>query len=167
MTINLSTMQLHIGADRRLVFQMLSAFDSGVIPGPEGSSKVLSRDGNRLVVEFLTPVNTPIGRRSIRTVEEVALFEPERIMFNALEGPLSSMEEEFQLSDREGCTTLKYDGRFIMPWRLFGWLIGRLYVKGAIRRVVWEHMVQIKQAAEARASRSKLFPSACSHKTSI
>ena len=56
------------------------------MPGSEGSSKVLERDGDHMVAEFVTPVKTLTGKHSYRTVEEVALYPDDRITFRALEG---------------------------------------------------------------------------------
>ncbi len=154
---------VHIMADRRLVFQMLSAIGQGQMPGSEGSSKVLEREGDRIVAEFHTPVKSVTGTKVYRTVEEVYLYPEERITFRGLEGPMALMEEEFLLEEDQGCTDLHYSGTFAMGYWIFGWLVARFYVKRMLQRVVREHMLEIKGASEARASRSKVFANACDH----
>ena len=61
---------VHIHADRRLAFQVLTAFGAG--GQNQASSRVLRRDEDRLLVEFHTPGISLTGRRRIyRTVEWV------------------------------------------------------------------------------------------------
>ena len=59
--VKLPELKVHIKADQRLVFQLLSAIGQGLMPGSEGSSKVLKRNGDTLVAEFITPVKTLTG----------------------------------------------------------------------------------------------------------
>ena len=157
MKVNLARQRITIDAPRPLVFQMLSAFGRGHLPGGQGeSSKVLERDGNRMVVELFTQD----GKRRYRTVEEVLLFPPERITFSHLEGPLHSSSEEFRLADATGGTELSYQGDIwcrigLMPGA--GWAIARFYVRPKYDRIIRLHMERLKNAAEARAARSHVF----------
>ena len=157
MKVQLASQHITIDAPRALVFQMLSAFGRGHLPGDEGeSSKVLERDGDQLTVEFITME----GKRSYRTVEEVTLFPPERITFRHLEGPLHYSSEEFRLEEASGGTELSYRGdiRCRLAWLPgVGWLIARFYVRPKYDRVIRQHMERLKTAAEARAARSHLF----------
>ena len=161
--IKLPTLKVHIRADQRLVFQILSAIGQGQLPGSKGSSKILQKEDSRLVAEFVTPVKTLTGRKSYRTVEEVVLYPSERITFRALEGPLRHMEEEFRLEEDQGCTDLYYSGEFGMGYWVLGWLIARFYVKGLMRKTILDHMMEIKEASESRAARSKVFADTCAH----
>ena len=157
MKVQLTNRRITIDAPRPLVFQMLSAFGRGHLPGDEGeSSKVLERDGDRLTVEFFTLD----GKRRYRTVEEVTLFPPERITFRHSEGPLHHSSEEFLLEDVADRTELSYQGdiQCRMAWLPgMGWLIARFYVKRKYDRVIRQHMDRLKTAAEARAARSHVF----------
>ena len=73
MKVKLAGRKLHIDAPREMVFQMMSAIGKGSLPGSQGeSSRVLSRDGDTLTAEFLTPS----GKRIYRTVEDVRLYPP-------------------------------------------------------------------------------------------
>ena len=157
MKVQLTNRHITIDAPRPLVFQMLSAFGRGHLPGDDGeSSKVLERDGDRLTVEFFTLE----GKRRYRTVEEVTLFPPERITFRHLEGPLHHSSEEFRLEEVADGTELSYRGdiQCRMPWLPgMGWFIARFYVKPKYDRVIRQHMDRLKTAAEARAARSHVF----------
>ena len=143
-----------IRAPRELVFQMLSAMGQGQLPGPQADrAKLLSRQDNRLIVEF----HTRVGRRSYRTVEEVTLYPPERITFSHLEGPLDASWEEFLLEDHPQGTLLRYQGQFDYRFPLFGWFIAHLYIKPRYNRLIRDHLAHLKAAAEARAARSHVF----------
>ena len=157
MKVKLAEPTAHFKAPRPLVFQMLSAIGKGTLPGAQGeSSKVLERDGDTIIAEFMTPS----GKRTYRTVEEVQLYPPERITFRHLEGPLVFSEEEFNLTEQDAGTELRYKGKMEcrVPWMPgIGWLIAMLYVRPKYNKVIREHMKDLKVAAEARAARSHLF----------
>ena len=157
MKVKLSDNEVFINAPRELVFQMLSAIGRGSLPGNQGeSSRVLERDGDRIVAEFLTTS----GKRTYRTVEDVRLYPPDRITFRHLESPLSYSEEEFLLKEVEGGTALSYRGDIEcrMHWLPgVGWLVAWIYVKRKYDSVIRDHMDRLKAAAEARAARSHVF----------
>ena len=157
MKVQLAQQRITIDAPRPLVFQMLSAFGRGHLPGDEGeSSSVLERDGDRLTVEFFTME----GKRRYRTVEEVTLFPPERITFRHLEVPLHYSSEEFRLEEVADGTELSYRGdiQCRIAWLPgVGWLIARFYVRPKYDRVIRHHMERLKIAAQARAARSHIF----------
>lgn len=155
-TVPLRPHTVSITAPRKLVFQMMSHFGRGRLPGDNNeSSKVLEHEDNHLVVEFTT--KTPVG--TYTTVEEVRLYSPERITFKHLSGPLRYAREEFALEEvDERHTDLTHSGEFV--WHdtpLYGWLGGILYIRPVFERTMLKHMAQIKQAAEARAARSRVF----------
>ena len=70
MKVSLKTQEIFIDAPRELVFQMLSAIGKGSLPGGNDSSRVIERNGNEIIAEFLTPS----GSRVYRTVERVVLY---------------------------------------------------------------------------------------------
>ena len=159
-SIRLRPHTVRIQAPRELVFQMMSHFGRGRLPGDNNeSSKVLERDGNRLIVEFQT--KTPTGA-TYTTIEEVRLYPPERITFEHLSGPLRCVREAFTFGAVDARQTdLTHSGEFV--WSrvpLLGWLGGMFYVRPIFERTLMNHMEQVKQAAEARAARSRVFPSA-------
>lgn len=155
--IKLKSHSIRINAPRELVFQMMSHFGRGRLPGDNNeSSKVLSRDENRLLVEFRTKALFA----TYTTVEEVVLHPPERIAFRHLSGPLRYALEEFTFEDvGEAETLMTHSGEFI--WSMlpfFGWLGGLIYARPVFQRTLLKHMAQVKAAAEARAARSRVFP---------
>ena len=157
MKVKLADRKVTIDAPRELVFQMLSAIGKGRLPGAEGeSSRVLERDGNTIIAEFMTPS----GKSIYRTVERVQLYPPERITFCHLEGPLTYSDEAFDLIEQDGGTELRYCGEIecrvpFLPG--MGWLTALTYVRHKYNSVIRNHMDSIKMAAEARAARSHVF----------
>ena len=153
MKVKLARRTLLIGASIELVFQMLSAFDVGSLPGTQGdSSSVLERNGDTIIAEFVTTS----GKRTYRTVEKVRLYPPWRITFRHLEGPLSFAAEEFTLVERDGCTELRYQGEVEcrVGWLPgVGWLIARFYVTRKYDALIGSHMELLRADAEARENR--------------
>ena len=136
---------------------MMSHFGRGRLPGDNNeSSKVLERDGNRLTVEFKTKALFA----TYTTVEVVNLYPPERITFRHLSGPLHYANEEFRFEEMDGRQTdLTHSGEFIWSiFPLFGWFGGIIYTRPVFERTIVKHLEQVKQAAEARAARSRIFP---------
>ena len=162
MKVKLARQRITMDAPRPLVFQMLSAFGRGHLPGDQGeSANVVERNDNQLLVEFFTLD----GKRRYRTLEEVVLYPPERITFSHLEGPLHYSSEEFRLTEVASGTDLSYRGdiQCRMKWLPgIGWMIARFYVRRKYNRVIRLHMARLKMAAEARAARSHVFPRAAS-----
>ena len=144
-----------IDAPREMVFQKMTAFDRGRMPGdPNESSEVLSRDGDSLVVEF----KSRAGLFTYTTVEEVTLYPPERIAFKHLSGPLHYAYDEFMFEDRDGQTLLTHRGEIVWSrFPFFGWLGAVVYTRPMFNRVVAKHMDIIKTTCEARAARSHVF----------
>ena len=144
-----------INAPRELVYQMMSSFGRGKLKGDNNeSSRVVSRDGDKVIAEF----RTSTGRRTHTTLEEVTLQPPGRITFRHLEGPLEYAVEEFLFHDVDGRTELIHRGEFIWrSWPFLGWLAGWFYIRPRFERVLERHMDQIKTAAESRAARSHVF----------
>ena len=156
--VRLPPMEVHIHADRRLAFQVITAFGASVA-GAAASSRVLSREGRRLLVEFHTPAPGLLGGRKVyRTVEWVTPREPEAVEFETVEGPLSMMRDGFTLQAEGGCTRLRYESEFGIRGGVVGWLISWLYVRPRMRRLMGEHLRELKETVEARARRSLAFP---------
>ena len=120
--VHIPLMSVHIHADRRLAFQVITAF--GASTGDGSSSKVLEREGERLLVEFHTPGRDLLGRRrTYRTVEWVTPREPDVIKFEGVEGPLTMLRDRFDLVEEGGCTRLDYRSEFGLAGWVFGWLV--------------------------------------------
>ncbi len=155
--VRVEAVETHIHADRRLAFQVLTAFGASQSDG--GSSTVLKDDGNRKLVEFRSLIPTAAaGKQMIRTVEWVTLHEPEAIDFEGVEGPLPFLRDRFVLQDTGGCTSFRYESTFGLKGWIVGWLIGRRRVKLRLSRFMRAHADSLKATIEERARRSRVFP---------
>ena len=155
--IRLRPQTIRIDAPRELVFQMMSHFGRGRLPGDNSeASRMVCREGDRVVVEF----RTRAGFFAYTTLEEVTLYPPERIAFRHLNGPLAYAAEEFAFREvAEKQTELTHSGEFVWSkFPLFGRLGGLIYTRPVFERAIAAHMAQVKSAAEARAARSRVFP---------
>ncbi len=164
-SIKLDPIEVPIHADRRLAFQVMTAFGAGPKDAAE-SSKVLEHDGDRVLVEFHSPVKGLHGRTKVyKTTEWVMPHEPERIDFEHVNGPLEIMHDHMELEEVEGgCMTLRYTSEFAVRWWWPGWIIGILYVRPTLRKMMEKHLLDLKETIEERAQRSHLFPQ-CAHIT--
>ena len=154
--IKLASQNLSIKAHRELVYQLITAIGRGKLPGSNAmSSKLISKDENKIVAQFYTKTRL----YTVTTVEEMTLYPPERIAYRWLKGPIKYVAEEFLLRETEnGGSELVYNGEFDLKIPIWGWLFGHLWVKRRFEKVVLEHMEEIKEASEARAARSHLYP---------
>ena len=120
--IKASSVDIHIHADRRLAFQVLSAFGAGG-SSDGATSRILEANpaSGEMLFEFHTPVSGAFGRKVVyRTVERVRLSEPGSIEFEGVEGPFSLPQDRFALEVEEGCTRFRYDSVF----GIRGWVFG-------------------------------------------
>lgn len=156
--IPLRPAEVHIHADRRLAFEVITAFGANSLPS-HGRSTVLERQGDRLLVEFHTSVQGPLGRRKVyRTVERVALRPPEAVEFEGVEGPLRRLRDRLVFVEEGGCTRLRYESEIGLGWGIIGWLVGRLLVQPMMQRFMRKHLVEMKETVEARAKKSRVYP---------
>lgn len=162
--ITLPTAEIHIHADRRLVFQVVTAFNadvsSGGVPGPE----VVEDAGDRKLVRFSTPVKFLGMTKIFPTTEWVTMKEPEQIDFNLVPGNgpivggLRSLADRFTFEDREGCTLMRYDSTFAIRWSWPGWVLGKLLFAPILESHMKQHLQELKVTVEKRAKRSRVFP---------
>ena len=149
MKVKLADQAITIRTPRSKVFQMFSSFGVDKPSAETGeSATVMERDGNRLVVEFVSRD----GRKLYRTLEEVHLYPEERITFRHLKGPLHHASEEFRLSCVPEGTHITYQGQIEcrMPFLPgAGWLMALLYVRPKYGAVVKRHIGMLKESAEA------------------
>lgn len=156
--IKVPPLRVHLHADRRLVYQVVTAFG-----GPsfeEGaSSKVLDHDGDRVLVQFDTPAKDFLGRRKIyRTVEWVSSREPDLIEFDGVDGPLPLLHDRFTLAEAGNCTNLIYESEFGVRGGIFGWLFGKVVVIRLMQRMMRDHVAELKRSVESRSERSRVYP---------
>ena len=167
--ITLEPRSIHIQADRRLVYQVLTAYGQSGLDGY--STRVMEDHGDRKLVEFHTPLKVHNRTHVARSVEWVQLTEPERIDFWLAEGyeeksvfALSLLEDAFVLDARGGCTEMTYESRLAVKAPVIGWLLARLIIGPVMRRHMVEHLEEVKALCEARAVRSRVFPQGeCGH----
>ena len=156
--LRLKPREVEIQADQRLVFQYLTAFGRGEA-GDDRTSRVLRDDGARKLVEFRTEIRDLIGRRrTVRTTEWVTLTAPESINFEAVSGPLAILRDRLELEEHDGCTVLRYHSTIGVRGWIFGWLVAALVIRPIAERHTRLHLRDIKEATEARARRSKVYP---------
>ena len=156
--LHLKSRQVEIKADRRLVFEYLTAFGGGGA-GDTGTSRVLRDEGARKLVEFRTEIRDLVGRRrTVRTTEWVTLNAPASIDFEAVSGPLAILRDRLELGEDGGCTVLRYHSTIGVRGWIFGWIVAALVIRPIADRHTRLHLLEIKEATEARARRSKIYP---------
>ena len=147
----LPALDIAIEARPGLVFQLISAVGQGA---DAAHARVVERPSpERAIVEFTTRV---MGR-TVRTLEEVGFHAPDLISYRLLKGPIPGVEEEFRVEPDGEWTMLRYRGTFTVhsPW--WRGAFDRIVVPRIYRRAVLASMAQIKQAAEERQAKSRVF----------
>lgn len=153
----LPPVECHIHADRRLAFEVLTAFGAKQEDG--GSSRVLVDEGQRKLVEFRTPIPTTRGgETTYRTVEWVMLREPEEIRFEGVEGPLTLLKDRFLLRAEDGCTGFRYESVIGVGGSVAGWVLAQRRVRPRVERFMIHHVQQLKATIERRAKQSRVYP---------
>lgn len=161
--ITIKPQEVHIHADRRLAFEVLTSFGTAMRSGDGGSAEVLRDEGDRMLVRFNTPVKL-LGLIKIWPTEEwVTPTEPEQIDFELvpgkgpLVGGLKLLTDRFTLHDASGCTVMRYESTFGIRWSWPGWLLGKLAIAPLIRSHMHHHLDDVKDTIEARAARSHVY----------
>lgn len=153
--------EVHVHADPRLAFQVITAFGASAQHAGGASSQVLekSENGNRLLVEFHTPAKNLLGRPKVyRTVEWVTLHEPEAVDFEGIEGMFPLLRDRMVLENEDGHTRLRYESTFGLWGGVLGSVFGRLAVRPKLEKFMREHLIEMKETIETRASRSRIYP---------
>ena len=156
--IKMRPAEVHVHADRRLAFEVMTAFGASS-QDSHAQSRVLERQGDQLVVEFHTPAPGLLGRSKVyRTVERVTLRPPEDVNFEGLEGPLSRLRDRLAFLEERGCTRLRYESEIGLGWGPMGWLIAKFLVQPIMERFMRKHLKEMAETIEARAKRSRVYP---------
>lgn len=147
----LTPQRVEIEAACPLVWEMITGVGRGQLPGSKNTARLVERkSSNLLLVEFVT--HSP--DKSYTTLEEMHLYPPNRITYRHLTGPLPYVREEIHLESlNEHRTALLYRGKFGTR-SLLGYILGPLYIRPRFDKLAREHLLEIKQAAENRATRS-------------
>ena len=87
----------------------------------------------------------------------MTLFPPDRIEYEHLDGPVRGLREEIRVDlGVDLGTRLTYAGVY-HPTRTWDRLRAMVVVRPAIQRVMRSHFADVRDRAEARASRSRAF----------
>ena len=151
LSIRITHVEEQIQAERHWVWQHITTFGTGV-NGSETSSRILSNDNGKMLVEFKTPVTLLFGMKKVfRTVEQLTLHEPELVEFEEIKGPFASRREHISLQHRGTGTKILYEADFAVVGWIAGWLLGILLIKPALKKAVRQHLAEIKHAIEVQA----------------
>jgi hypothetical protein len=148
--LELGPITIGIAAPRELVFEIISAPYLGRASGGSGI-EVLAGGEDLVVAAHLTKVHF----YTARTVEAVNFEPPGRVGFLHLTGPVPHAVEEFKLEEVDGHTDLRYSGELGIDFFVVGRIAGRLWVRPQWEQTVRAHLEDLKQRAEARASRHR------------
>jgi hypothetical protein len=144
----LGPVTIRIAAPRELVFEIISAPYLGRTPGGSGI-KVVARGDTIAVAAHHTKVHF----YTARTVEVVEFEPPTRVGFRHLTGPVPHAVEQFALAELEGATELRYDGELGIDFFVLGRIAARHWVRPQWERAVREHLDDLRERAEQRATR--------------
>ncbi len=162
--IELQPAEVHIHADRRLAFQVVTAFGAAMSENGAPPPQVLQDEGDRKLVAFSTPVMLLGMSKTFPTTEWLTMREPEQIDFSLvpgngpITGGLKMLEDRFTFEDRSGCTLMRYESTFAIRWSWPGWLLGKLLFAPAIKSHMRHHLDDVKMMIEERAKRSRVYP---------
>lgn len=144
----LGPIDVPIAAPRDLVFDLIAGAYSERAPAEvKRHIRVTERSGDLVVAEH----RTPLKFLDAITVETVRFERPTRVIFTLLRGPVPHVHETFELLERDGGTTLTYQGTLGADLWLFGRWYGGGVVKPAWERVVAGSLNGVKAQAEAKA----------------
>ena len=166
--IKIEPEKIHLISDRRLAFQVITAF--GVSASDNGqTNRVIKEEGDRKLVEFVTPVPLGFGRkRNWVTNEWVEMSEPNEITFNLVpgKGPITGglklLSDRFVFEVVDNCTDLTYESTFGIRWSIFGWVFGKVFIERYLKKHMRDHLLEMKPVIEARAARSRVY-APCEH----
>jgi hypothetical protein len=139
-----------IAAPRDLVFEIISAPYLGRTPSGSGI-EVITR-GDALVV---AAHQTRVHFYTARTLEVVEFEPPAKVGFRHLTGPVPHAVERFVLDELNGGTELRYGGEFGIDFFVLGRIAGRHWVRPQWERAVREHLEDLRERAEQRATRQR------------
>jgi hypothetical protein len=144
----LGPMEVQMSAPREVVFDVIQGAYSERAPAEvKRHIRVIERAGDLVVAEHRTPLKS----LDAITVETVRFDRPSRVTFALLRGPVPHVHETFELLERDGVTTLTYQGTLAADLWLFGRWYGGSVVKPAWERVVAGSLKSVKAQAEAKA----------------
>lgn len=161
--IDLPTQSVHIHAQRDLAFEVIAGMGTGGANG-DSPNVVLEKNGNRMLVEFHTPLKIGPFSTTWKSTEWVTPSKPDSIDFDLvptngiINGGLRQLTDRFEFAESGNCTELAYKSRFGIRWSIGGWLLGKAVFGPIMKKHMIEHLGDVKGIIENRASRSRLYP---------
>lgn len=157
MTVVIGPVSIRVAAPPALVYQMLAAV--GQTSGGDGErAEVIERSDGEMICDFWTRISLPVGvDRLVRTRERVTFRPPDRVDFEHLDGLVRGLRESITIHAQPGGgTEVTYRGTYA-PRGMLDHIRARLLARPVILRVMREHFEDVRQRAEARAARSRVF----------
>lgn len=137
-----------------MVFEMAAAANGSLPGSPPHTAEVLERDGDVLTVRYRTPALIT----ELVMLERVRLSPPDQIEYVVLEGPLEHVQEYLAFDLLEAHRTrVRYGGTVGSSKPLVGGPIARLIAVPAYDRFMRRQLGALRDAAEARAVRSRRY----------
>ena len=133
---------------------MASAIGGTLPDAPPHTAEVLDRHGDVMLVRYRTPA---MGL-TLEHLEEVRLEAPDAVAYRLIRGPLKHVRERLTFTTNGDATIVTYSGEFGHDGPIGG-LIVRLIAIPAYRRFMRRSLHALRRAAEARAARSRRYPS--------
>jgi hypothetical protein len=148
-----------VEAPAELLYDMLTSIGSR---RPNGErSTIIERRDDALLCDFWTLVPLPLGRGwLVRTREEVRLGAPGTILYRHVEGPLRDLREEISVAP---LAPRRARLQYRATYRPGTWLqrIGFAFLRPLLERTMAAHFADLRERAEARAIRSRIYPPTC------
>jgi hypothetical protein len=146
---SLGPISWHVAAGRELVFDVIAGPYLGRTPRAlENKLHVWERGSDMVLAAHVTPVKCGVTT----TVETVRFERPERIDFRVVRGPVPHVVESFLLDDRDGGTTLTWEGELGTDFWFLGSWWGNLVAR-SWEKAVRSSLEAIVAEAERRAGR--------------
>jgi hypothetical protein len=146
----LGPITVRIAAPRELVFEIIAAPYLGRAPGGSGI-EVVARSDDLVVATHHTKVHF----YTARTVEAIEFEPPTRVGFSHLTGPVPYAVEQFALEETPEGTELRYSGELGVDFFMLGRIAARRWVRPQWERVVRDHLEDLTQRVEQRATRGR------------
>jgi len=143
----LGPLEMAVGAPPEIVYDVVaSPYLSHTPRELRGQLEVLERGADLVVAAH----HTRLWWLTSTTVESVRFERPERVSFRLLRGVAPHVREQFTFEESDQGTIVRYGGELAMDFWIPGRIAGRLVAR-TWKRVVRQHMEQVKGIAEDRA----------------
>lgn len=159
--IKLPDVVVVVDAPQNMTYEVLGAFGAKTFDG--SVNKILKRNGEELLISFVTPVKIGPAKIKMKTVEIVRKTPDSKITFDlqpakGIAGFICFSHETFEFEAIEKYKTkLTYSNQIAVRG---GW-ISRLFVLPVVKRMyvsfMNKHIIELRDAVEYRAVRSYIL----------